>query len=91
MTKQDWAPEPWEFDKDNGGIIDANGKDILEFPDGSMVFRDDDAKRIAACVNASAGVPTEVLPELSDLFQKFILFTKPIVEIKFKKAPDDMP
>lgn len=56
------SPEPWNASCPCPGlsrleISDANGQCVMY--DGPM--SDDDVKRVCACVNACAGIPTEVL------------------------------
>jgi hypothetical protein len=67
------SPTPWSVAKDiyNNPVHlqDSNGEDILQIdlawegPDTPEV-RPADARRIVACVNALAGVPTEALENL---------------------------
>ena len=73
--------EPWRRE-----TVSAHSRDaeyILERIDPDLL------DRIIACVNACAGVPTEVLPELADLLQRFVLWTKPIATIPTKEATRD--
>ena len=55
--RQDWAPEPLRWDDETGGIVDA--EDVMVIFNGALGKRD--SKRAIACVNACAGIPTELL------------------------------
>jgi YD repeat-containing protein len=66
----DWAPEPWELTYDEahqwGGIHDPTGNRVSYVSprvDSDSIMLTD-AKRIVACVNACAGVPTEWLEHI---------------------------
>lgn len=54
MNEQDWSKEPWSAGC-NHTLQDATGELIVPGIDLQ------DAERIAACVNACAGIPTEEL------------------------------
>ena len=61
----DWAPEPWEVDK-QGTIRNKDGHIKTLSPWHEDAWEDDaealaNMKRAAACVSACAGVPTAVL------------------------------
>ena len=55
------SPEPWKFS------IDVDGRVNIFVDDGRVVtlcharLRPEDARRIVACVNACAGIPTDML------------------------------
>lgn len=52
------SPEPWTID-DKVRVHDANGRDLeYDCADG---FDANDIRRIVACVNACAGIPSELL------------------------------
>jgi hypothetical protein len=61
--------EPWKAGPSSNGcsakydwsITDANGKSIIVSNDCRIMVTEDQASRIAACVSACAGIPTEVL------------------------------
>ena len=62
----DWAPEPWkltEADPMSSFVEDGELDGIFEIEDRGMLYKipDGTMHRIIACVNACAGVPTEVL------------------------------
>ena len=68
------SPEPWILETTTMGggynymqFSDANGNPI--FCDGSVSMRDEDGRRIDACVNFLAGIPTKELDRLSALPQ----------------------
>ena len=54
--KTEHTPEPWSYGEDNDGWYVE--KDGLQIAHG---LSEEDARRIVACVNACAGLPTEVL------------------------------
>ena len=54
--KTEHTPEPWSYGEDNDGWYVE--KDRLQIAHG---LSEEDARRIVACVNACAGIPTEVL------------------------------
>jgi hypothetical protein len=69
MNNQDWAPEPWAPEDRwyNIWFNDANGNEVGERgEDGDEGYKIDKATRdrITACVNACAGVPTEMLEDI---------------------------
>lgn len=51
------SPEPWELGY-YGTVRDASGRVILASPEDAS---DDNLRRLVACVNACAGIPTEDL------------------------------
>lgn len=89
MAEQAWAKEPWgkrthQYEIDAGVserhcITDKNDKVIIPWPG----WDNPEVDRIIACVNACAGVPTEVLEllQLADLLQ-----TYPINMLGFMKS-----
>ena len=88
MDKQDWSPEPWEASHPQMGY--GPYERAINAADGSFVcrFKSSDesvanAIRIAACVNACAGVPTEVLDYMRNKVEKLGLITLP------QEATDD--
>lgn len=54
--KTEHTPKPWSYGEDNDGWYVE--KDGLQIAHG---LSEEDARRIVACVNACAGLPTEVL------------------------------
>lgn len=60
------SPEPWKFS------IDADGRVNIFVDDGRVVtlcharLRPEDARRIVACVNACAAIPTEDLEKAAE-------------------------
>lgn len=67
--KQDWAKEPWEFiaageDEPYSKIVAADGKCIACDMDYYPFIETECMPRIAACVSACAGVPTEDLEQV---------------------------
>jgi len=77
MDKQDWAPEPWT--NGNRHVTNADENYVGYLQD----FSDSEQTRIIACVNACAGVPTEVLNYMRYKVEKLGLITLP------QEAPDD--
>lgn len=70
------TPEPWRTgnvsttvvaDSDDGlHITGATGPDALEYYGGNLIAEsvsEENARRIVACVNACAGIPTEELEQ----------------------------
>ena len=63
------TPEPWHlsFDDANGLQIEADGLTCVLYVSAEDIdadmFRTEDARRIVACVNACAGIPTEALED----------------------------
>ena len=58
----DHAPEPWHVDDGGDGeIMLWGGAGSVEDPDIGEIYAMDNARRIVACVNACAGIPTERL------------------------------
>jgi hypothetical protein len=61
------SPEPWKSVEDGSSrrpasVVDAKGHTVAEMPHINGVARSTlDARRIAACVNACRGIPTEAL------------------------------
>jgi hypothetical protein len=58
------TPEPWKLYESNGvaGIVDEDNAFIIS----SYMCGGDDMRRVAACVNACAGMTGEELDEFSD-------------------------
>lgn len=61
-----WSPEPWRYANTSGDIYDTHGCYIGSIFDCDHVPEDGtdrgvNGERIAACVNALAGIPTEAL------------------------------
>ena len=52
--EQDWAKEPWTKDED--GLIWGVGRSSVD-----TINDDSSIDRIVACVNACAGIPTDIL------------------------------
>ena len=52
--EQDWAKEPWTKDED--GLIWGVGRSPVD-----TINDDSSIDRIVACVNACAGIPTDIL------------------------------
>lgn len=75
MSEQNWAPEPLElkeityelYDSDYE-ILDKNGTPIVcaDSPFHGVEWDEATAKRIVACYNACAGVPTEDLDYMAN-------------------------
>lgn len=99
LMEQDWAKEPWELDETpSHAWINSEGERIpIHSPWIVDAFEDEPSKatanmkRIIACVNACAGVPTEILPELTSLLKRFILWLEPIQKVSIKEPPDADP
>ena len=69
----DWAPEPWTLSGGTRPCIKSEGEYIqIHSPWHEDAWEDEpneasaNLHRIVACVNACAGVPTEVLESLTD-------------------------
>ena len=60
--KTEHTQEPWSYGEDNDGWYVE--KDGLQIAHG---LTEEDARRIVACVNACAGIPTDVLEDESIL------------------------
>jgi len=62
-AKEPWTPQRFYAGGDKLGIAHADGGFVGERYEQSQLrtFRDADARRICACVNACIGVPTETL------------------------------
>lgn len=69
-SEQQHSPEPWEYRTLQGLVYDAHGCLVTEPNEcqdeylgeiGNMARLDANGERIAACVNACAGLPTEAL------------------------------
>lgn len=65
MSETKWSPEPWREDVD-GGIEDAKGEPVACGDDYAIDWtywsiKPDNRRRVLACVNACAGIPTEAL------------------------------
>lgn len=62
------TPEPWIYGEDNDGFFIEPLRTGNTFDSEQLVYalRDADAKRIVACVNACAGVETELLVMAKD-------------------------
>lgn len=60
MGENRWGPEPW-FIEDADYILDATGETVAEAHAPAGWLAKDRARRIVACVNACAGIPTEAL------------------------------
>lgn len=62
MTTSEHTAEPWHTDNNIGGVT-SNTTAFIRALDSTSVCAADtaDARRIVACVNALAGVPTEAL------------------------------
>lgn len=88
--EQDWAKEPWRVSLSGTGIVDKQNVWVAG-RDTSNAMCEEDAERAVACVNACAGVPTEILPELTSLLKRFILWLEPIQKVSIKEPPDADP
>lgn len=54
--------EPWHVDDGGDGeIMIWGGTGAVDVPDIGEIYNNADARRIVACVNACAGIPTETL------------------------------
>lgn len=69
MDKQDWAPEPWEmvfvprhFAPEIKDSVIHDAKDKILFYPHDLKKTEANVRRIIACVNACAGMPTKDLP-----------------------------
>ena len=87
MGKQDWAPEPWKLSLDERGVVCANNTEgvvrdwVRNF---SKAHAEGNARRIIACVNACAGVPTEDLESVLCLGKDILRYI-----IERRKEPPD--
>lgn len=89
------SPEPWVEPKYGRGIEDANGETvILGIRDCDMQMqydesaKEEDMRRIRACVNACAGIPTEDLEAMGD--PTLMAATDAIVDRLIEKNRDEI-
>lgn len=79
MSERKHTPEPWhlcEVKNETGRIkhlvpVDAEEMSLLTIVENDQatfaaIYNDDDARRIVACVNACAGIDTELLEIIED-------------------------
>lgn len=95
MSEAKWSPEPWSYDPDGRGgrsaMVRAGDAVIVavrhRLPDTE---NEHNMRRIAACVNACAGIPTEAL-ESGALTVALNEFVDLMQEIDTTDAEPDSP
>lgn len=81
---QEHTAEPWETSRNAtpewAPEFTVYGADSNERT--AIVFGEDNARRIVACVNALAGVPTEALSSYFDVTKRLIRALAPFADLK---------